>query len=439
MKVDGWGGRIRTFEWGLQRPLPYHLATPQDKTTKMYYKINLGKSKERPFLPFLLRLDKITIDMSKYAKEKEIITNLLAFADIVPGGGRPWDIMVHDDRLYGQVLSRGSLGLGESYMAGWWDCPALDQFFHRLMGADLNHKLKINFTVAAHYIKNRFFNLQKKKAAFTLKHYDIGNNLYSKMLDRRMTYTCGFWENAANLDAAQEAKLELVCRKIGLKSGMKVLDIGCGWGSFMKYAAEKYGVSCVGITISSLQVELGRQMCQGLPIEFYLQDYRDLKGQYDAIVSLGMVEHVGPKNHRTYMKVVRNCLKDGGLFLLHTIGSNSSSPAATSDPWVKKYIFSNGALPSAKQIAAASENLFILEDWHNFGADYDKTLMAWFGNFEAAWPELNKDYSEVFYRMWKYYLLSCAGSFRNRSIQLWQIVFSKSGVPGGYKPMRSLS
>lgn len=291
------------------------------------------------------------------AKEKQIISQLLAFADIKPGGSRPWDIVVHNESFYGRVLSQGSMGLGESYMEGSWDCPALDQFFYRLMRADLNHKIKFSFSLAVHYLKNRFLNLQKKKSAFKLKHYDIGNNLYSKMLDKRMVYTCGFWENAENLDQAQEAKLELVCRKIGLKPGMKILDIGCGWGSFMKYAAEKYGVNCVGITISQAQIDLGRQICRGLPIEFYLQDYRELKGQYDAIVSLGMFEHVGFKNYRTYMKLASKCLKSNGLFLLHTIGSNSSNPADTSDPWVKKYVFTQGALPSAKQIAGAVENL----------------------------------------------------------------------------------
>jgi cyclopropane-fatty-acyl-phospholipid synthase len=293
--------------------------------------------------------------------------------------------------------------------------------------------------MVAHYLKNRVLNLEKKSRAFNLKHYDTGNNLYVKMLDKRMAYTCGYWENAENLDQAQEAKLELVCRKIGLKPGMKILDIGCGWGSFMKYAAEKYGVICVGITISQSQIDLGRQMCQGLPVEFRLQDYRDAQGQYDAVVSLGMFEHVGFKNYRTYMKLVHKCLKDDGLFLLQTIGSNSSNPAHTSDPWIKKYIFTTGALPSAKQISGSVENLFIIEDWHNFGADYDKTLMAWCRNFEAHWLELEKDYGVVFYRMWRYYLLSCAGSFRNRSIQLGQVVFSKTGVPGGYKLVRSLN
>jgi cyclopropane-fatty-acyl-phospholipid synthase len=375
--------------------------------------------------------------MPKFAKEKQIITEMLASVDITPNGNRPWDISVHDDSVYGRILSQGNLGLGEAYMQGLWDCPALDQFFYRIIRGGLDRKFPLNFTVIAHYLKNRFLNLQKGKA-FSVKHYDIGNNLYAKMLDRRMTYTCGYWEYATDLDAAQEAKLELVCRKMGLKPGMKVLDIGCGWGSFMKYAAEKYGVSSVGITISQAQVDLGRQMCRGLPIEFRLQDYRETEGQYDRIVSLGMFEHVGFKNHQAYMKVVHKCLRDDGLFLLHTIGSNSSSPTATSEPWIWKYIFTQGTLPSAQQIAGAVENLFVLEDWQNFGADYNKTLLAWYHNFQEAWPDLKKDYNEVFFRMWKYYLLSCAGAFRARAIQVWQIVYSKNGVLGGYKAVRSL-
>ncbi len=377
--------------------------------------------------------------MTKISKEQNIVANMLGLADIRIGRGQPQDITVHDPSMFKQVLSQGSLGLGESYMAGMWDCEKLDQFFYHVLKADLNHKIKPNLTLAAYYLKNRLLNLQKKKDAFKLKHYDIGNNLYKAMLDKRMVYTCGYWDGANNLDDAQEQKLELVCRKIGLKPGMKILDIGCGWGSFMKYAAEKYGATCVGVTISQAQVELGQKLCEGLPVEFRLQDYRDITGQYDAVVSLGMFEHVGAKNYKTYMEIANRSLKDGGLFLLHTIGSNSSHPLAATDPWIKKYIFYHGALPSIKQIGEAIEgDLFITEDLHNFGADYDKTLMAWHQNFLAHWPKLKEQYGETFFRMWNYYLLSCAGAFRARSIQLWQIVLSKKGVPGGYKSIRNL-
>ncbi|MBI4280821.1 cyclopropane fatty acyl phospholipid synthase, partial [Candidatus Uhrbacteria bacterium] len=261
--------------------------------------------------------------------------------------------------------------------------------------------------------------------------YDIGNDLYQRMLGPRMVYSCAFWKDAPSLDKAQEAKFDLVCQKIGLKAGDHVLDLGCGWGSFAKFAAEKYGTRVTGVTVSAEQIELGRRLCQGFPVELKLTDYREVTGQFDQVVSLGMFEHVGYKNYRTFMRVVSRCLKDDGLFLLHTIGGNRS--VTHTNAWIDKYIFPNSMLPSIKQISGAAEELFVMEDWHNFGADYDQTLMAWFKNFDAAWPELQSQYDRRFYRIWKFYLLSCAGSFRARKNQLWQIVFSKQGVKGGYR------
>ncbi|EKD33554.1 MAG: hypothetical protein ACD_76C00004G0005 [uncultured bacterium] len=254
------------------------------------------------------------------------------------------------------------------------------------------------------------------------------------MLDNSMTYTCGYWKDASTLDDAQEAKLDLVCKKIGLKHGDSVLDIGCGWGSFAKFAAEKYKAKVLGVTVSKEQIKLGQGLCRGLPVELRLQDYRKISGSFDHIVSLGMFEHVGYKNYRIFFEVVRRCLKDNGLFLLHTIGGNRS--VHSTDPWIGKYIFPNSMLPSASQIASATEGLFVMEDWHNFGSDYDKTLMAWHSNFEKNWGSLMAHYDERFHRMWQYYLLSCAGSFRARQNQLWQIVYSKNGIINGYNSVR---
>ncbi len=372
----------------------------------------------------------------KYSKEKQIVSELLLQADIEINGKRDWDIQILCDSVYGRVLSQGSLGLGETYVEGLWECKALDQLFFKMMRADLNTKVKYNLPLILHFVKNKLFNLQTQKEVFDLKHYDIGNKLYSKMLGATMGYTCGYWKTAKNIDDAQIAKFELICKKIGLQKGMRILDIGCGWGSFMKYAVENYGVSCVGITISPSQIELGKKICQGLPIEFIFQDYRELNGTYDRIVSIGMLEAVGNKNYREYMKVVSKNLTDDGIFLLHTIGAKSSKIIDSSDPWLDKYIFPNGQLPGAKQICEAIDNIFIIEDWHNFGADYDKTLLAWFSKFEESWPEIKNDYDEKFYRMWKYYLLSCAGLFRARATQLWQIVLTKNGVVGGYESIR---
>lgn len=370
-------------------------------------------------------------------RAKSAIEELLHEADIEINGKRPWDIQVHDKRFYRAVIRGGSLAFGESYMAGWWDAEKLDELSTRVFAADLGTKVNFTFANFLVYAQAKLTNLGSKSKAFEIgeHHYDLGNDLYERMLDKRMAYTCGYWSGGAkNLDEAQEAKFDLVCRKLGLKPGQRILDTGCGWGSFAKFAAERYKVSVVGVTVSKEQVKLAQERCKGLPVEIKLQDYRDVAGMFDHVASIGLMEHVGYKNYRTYLKVVHDHLKDDGLFLLHTIGGTSS--VTHNEPWTEKYTFPNGNIPSMAQIAKAAEGLFVMEDWHNFGADYDKTLMAWFENFDRHWPEISEKYGPTFYRMWKFYLLLCAGSFRSRTNQLWQMVYSKKGVPGGYKTVR---
>jgi cyclopropane-fatty-acyl-phospholipid synthase len=360
-----------------------------------------------------------------------MMLNLLEKADIHVGGERPRDIRFKSFGVPERIFSHGSLGLGEAYMEGGWEVDHLDEFFYRLLRARLDRQIQ-PLRLAFHALCMRLLNRQTMRRAWQVGkvHYDLGNDFYAAMLDRRMTYTCGYWNGAVNLEEAQEAKLELICRKLKLEPGMRVLDIGCGWGSFMGYATERYGVSCVGITISKEQAKWAQQRYADLPLEFRLQDYRETTGSFDRIVSVGMFEHVGRKNHRAYAEVAHRCLADDGLFLLHTIGKNIRH--STPDPWIDKYIFPNGDLPSIGQIADAVDGLFVVEDLHNFGADYDKTLMAWHANFEAAWPRFSDYLGPTFKRMWDYYLLSCAGAFRARDIQLWQWVLSKQGVLGGY-------
>ena len=360
---------------------------------------------------------------------------LLRLAGIAIDGDRPWDMRVHDERLFARVMAEGSLGLGESYVDGWWDAEQPDEFIARVLRAELDTKVQA-WKELLGVVWARVVNLQRRGRAFQIgrHHYDIGNDLFSRMLDKRMIYSCGYWRDASTLDQAQEAKLDLVCRKLGLRPGMRVLDIGCGWGGTAAFAAERYGVSVVGITVSREQAKVARESCRGLPVEIRLQDYRDLDATFDRVLSIGMFEHVGRKNYDTFMRVVRSHLADDGLFLLHTIGSNRS--VTRTDPWTERYIFPNSMLPSARQITAAIEGRFVLEDWHSFGPDYDSTLMAWHANFENAWPHFSAEYGERFYRMWRYYLLSCAGAFRSRQIQLWQLVLSKDGIRGGWKGVR---
>jgi len=358
------------------------------------------------------------------------VRELLASADIQINGDRPWDMQVHDDRLYGRVMRHGSLGLGEAYMDGWWDARAPDQFFFRLLRAEIDREAVNRMSLVWDYLKFLLLNPQNNRRAYQVgrRHYDKGNDLFEAMLDRRMVYTCGYWFGVDTLDKAQEKKLDTVCRNLGLHEGpgQRVLDIGCGWGSFAQYAAEQYGAQVVGITVSREQMELARERCRGLPVEIRLQDYRQLDEPFDHIVSLGMFEHVGVKNYRTYMQVVARCLSDHGVFVLHTIGGNLS--VTQTDPWVEKYIFPNSMIPSIQQIGRAVEGLFVVEQWDNYGPHYDRTLMAWHRNFNDAWDELRNRYSGRFYRMWNYYLLSSAGSFRARKNQQWQIILTKNGL-----------
>ncbi len=359
-------------------------------------------------------------------------------ADIEIDGSRSQDIVVHNKRFYRRVVLHGSVGLGDSYMDGWWDANKLDEFFCRILSANLDHSILNILNIVFLHISQKIFNFQSIRRAFIVgeRHYDISNDLYTKMLDSRLTYTCGYWKNATTLEEAQENKIRLTCDKLGLKPGMRVLDIGCGWGSFAIFAAKEYGVSVVGVTISKEQIVLAQKRVGDLPVEFRLLDYRDIPKNYgkdfDRIVSLGMFEHVGPKNYSNFFSIVDSVLKDKGLFLLHTIGTNACY--SVPDPWIDKHIFPNGILPTLHQTESAAQKHFIMEDWHNFGSDYDKTLMAWYDKVEKEWGTL-PSYDEKFKRMWRYYLLMSAGAFRSRQIQLWQIVFSRGNI-GGYKSIR---
>jgi len=373
---------------------------------------------------------------------KPQVTAMLEAAGIEVGGGEPWDVHVRDERVYRRMATHGLLGVGEAYMDGWWDCDRLDRMAERMLLAGAYDALDRSPPAALLRLRSRLWNLDSRRRAHKVgkHHYDIGNDLYERMLDARMVYSCGYWKGldtrgAGGLDAAQEAKLDLVCRKLGLEEGMRVLDIGCGWGSFAKFAAERYGVHVTGLTVSREQRALARAWCRGLDVDVRLQDYRAYRpeGPFDRVVSIGMFEHVGHKNHRAFMRAAHRCLRPRGLMLLHTIGTPRSE--VSTDPWTHKYIFPNGHLPSTAQVGRAADGLFFLEDVHGFGQFYDPTLMAWHANAETAWDDL--PYDERFRRMWRFYLLTAAASFRTRRIQLWQFVYARGqGVPGGYEPVR---
>ena len=367
-----------------------------------------------------------------------VLNQLAARAGVRFNGNRPWDIQVSDPAIYRRILRQGSLGFGEAYMDGQWECEQLDELFTRLLGVEIDRRLhgiaRARFLVS--WVRDVLTNRQTPARSFQVgeQHYDIGNDVYDAMLDSSMSYSCGYWQDAEDLESAQHAKLALICRKLDLEPGQRLLDIGCGWGGLARFAATRYGVEVVGITVSRSQQALARERCEGLPVSIELSDYRKLRGQFDRVASVGMFEHVGPRNYGAYFDTVDRVMGPDGLFLLHTIGHHSTRP--TTDDWIEKYIFPNSKLPSARQLAEAIEPRFVLEDWHNFGQDYDPTLMAWWRNFDAAWPILQQRYSQRFYRMWKYYLLSCAGFFRARQGALWQLVLSRRGRMETYRSVR---
>jgi cyclopropane-fatty-acyl-phospholipid synthase len=362
--------------------------------------------------------------------------NLLADADIRLDGDRPWDPQIGDDRVFARALAAGTLGIGEAYMDGWWDCAAVDTLIEKITRHQAMAKLGSPRDLL-YVARAKITNEQRGSKAWKVgqQHYDLGNDLYEAMLDKRMMYSCGYWATAETLDQAQLDKLDLIAAKLGLEPGMRVLDIGCGWGGAAKHFAAEYGCEVVGVTVSVEQAELARATVAGLPVEIRVTDYRTLDEQFDRVYSIGMFEHVGHKNYRTYMEVVRRCLNaPDALHLLHTIGRLTSTTRI--DPWIAKYIFPNSMLPSAALIARSHEKLLVLEDWHSFGPDYDRTLMAWHANINGAWDQLPARYDERFRRMWNFYLLASAGSFRGRGNQLWQLVLSRDGLPGTYRPAR---
>jgi len=367
--------------------------------------------------------------------------NLAEQAGIRFNGSKPWDIQIHDGAVYSRILAEGSLGFGESYMQGLWNCDALDEMSNRLLRINVDEQLGgwAKLLLLGEALRERLFNMQSQRRAFQVgeRHYDIGNDLFSEMLDSSMSYSCAFWEHANSLEEAQRHKMELICRKLQLRKGERLLEIGCGWGGLAQYAATHYGVEVVGITVSREQQVLARERCKGLPVRIELSDYRDLEGLYDKIVSVGMFEHVGPKNYPVFFDTATRLLRDDGLFLLHTIGNYKTLRQV--DPWIARYIFPNGKVPSAEELGSVLNDRFIIEDWHNFGQDYDRTLMAWAARFDEAWPRLADRYDETFYRMWRFYLLTCAGYFRSRQGQLWQLVLSKRSRSAEYRSIRSIA
>jgi cyclopropane-fatty-acyl-phospholipid synthase len=354
---------------------------------------------------------------------------LLREANLEINGSSPGSPRILNRSFFSRVLSDGSVGLGDSYMEGWWECERLDIFFDRFLRARLNERAcggllaRVN---ALRYSDLWRHSIREGRCVAT-RHYDKGNQIFEEMLDSRMVYSCGYFvgSDVDDLERAQLEKLDLVCRKLALEPGMRLLDVGCGWGALAAHAAEYYGVNVTGATNSVEQFNYARKRYCHLPISWELKDYRQIEGSYDRIVSVGMFEHVGSRQYPLFFETLSRHLVPDGVALLHTIGKNRTD--ASLDPWIARHIFPNSHLPSLAEVARPIEGRFVMEDCQNIGPHYDPTLMAWHRRFSTHKARISDRYGDDFFRMWSYYLLSCAGAFRARAMQVWQFVLTHPG------------
>ncbi len=376
------------------------------------------------------------------ASARSELVSLLDGIDVEVDGSRPWDPRVHDARFFQRVLSQGSLGLGESYMDGWWDCDDLDELFFRVLSSRLPDRTRPPARLLFEVARARLLNMQTRRRSRRVAdfHYDLRTDLWQAVLGRSMAYTCAYWRDATSLDEAQEHKLDLVCRKLQLRPSDRVLDLGSGWGAFARFAGERVGCHIDSVNIAGNQVRFSRDFCKGLPVRVHHCDYREVEvynpegRPYDAVLALGLGEHIGPRNYASFLRLAEGQLVDRGLLMMHHVASITSR--TTADPWLERYIFPGAVPPSVAQLSQAMEPTFVMEDWHNFGADYHPTLRAWSRNFEDWAQTEPAGVERRFRRMWRYYLLSLAGAFRSRrALQLHQIVVSKGGSLG-YRSLR---
>jgi cyclopropane-fatty-acyl-phospholipid synthase len=367
----------------------------------------------------------------------------LAVRKLVEVAGVPDTVFNHlnvsDDSVWYDIITKANLGIAEGYMHGKIDVDPLPLFLSLLNDTSIGTRRKEKFDVlgmvigaieAPTQMMGWLFNLQTKELSsrVTKQHYDAGNDLYEVMLGPSMSYTCAYWKDAENLDQAQEAKFNLIMRKLELQPGMKVADLGMGWGTAAAYMHKHGKVNVTGVSLSEKQVEWAQNNLVKDGLRFIWSDYRehcedpDIVGTYDRIYSIGMFEHIGPKNYEPFFKCIKALLKPDGLAVVHTIGEPDF--VAASDQFLEKYIFPGAVIPTLPMATKAFEHHFILEDFQNFGHDYSKTLAAWHVNSLKFFRENPNAYSPEFQRMWEYYLKMCEALFELRINQLWHFVLS---------------
>ncbi len=353
-------------------------------------------------------------------------------------GKKKFKLILKNKGVINRILGEGSIGFGEEFVKGNILIEGNIQDLLK-MGYGQNYisfklSLKDKLKLFHNYISSPGTILNSKRNVSY--HYDIGNDFYSLWLDRTLTYSCAYFKKEDDsLDRAQLNKYEYISKKLQLKKGETLIDIGCGWGGMMFYAAENYGVKCEGYTLSEEQYNYlvneirKRNLADSLKV--YLKDYREARGRFDRFVSIGMFEHVGKKFYPAFFKIVKKLLKPKGIGLLQTIGSSKDKP---SDPWITKYIFPGGFIPALQVIVSImNQKDLVFFDIEDLRKHYAKTLDKWIERFEENINEAKKvlvkslassEKAEQFIRMWRLYLNGSSVSFKMGNNRLYQITFS---------------
>jgi cyclopropane-fatty-acyl-phospholipid synthase len=327
------------------------------------------------------------------------------------------------------VIESGSLGFGEEYMAG--DIQVEGDFKQLLrFGTDaafLNLPLGLKAKLAIKHLRQTSLNTLSRSQKHVAHHYDRGNDFYKLWLDETMAYSCAYFRHENDtLEQAQQQKYEHICRKLQLKPGETLVDIGCGWGGMLIYAAKHYGVRGLGCSLSKQQVEYATELVKqegfSEKISILFEDYRNIKGEFDKFVSIGMFEHVGKQFIPTFMEKTRAILKRGGIGLLHTIGEERSMPG---DPWTLKYIFPGGYIPTLDEIIRAMGEIELVPtDIENLRIHYAKTVEEWSIRYEAQVKKVEAMFDASFVRMWRMFLNGCVVNFRYGNPRLYQVLFT---------------
>jgi cyclopropane-fatty-acyl-phospholipid synthase len=357
---------------------------------------------------------------------KKAVERILSTVDVRIGGSRPFDMQVHSDLFYKRVLLEGSVGLGESYMDGLWDCADLEELVFRFVESGIERRFRllpgfVTMNALGHLVNRQPRSLGER----TSRHYNTDNDLFASFLGKYKNYSCAFYEEGDDLDTAQLKKMDLICDELCLRPGENVLDIGGGWGEIAKHMASR-GCRITSINIADEQMRAAREHCKGASVDVVKCDYRDVAGTFDKIAIIAMMSHVGHKNHRPLFETVHRHLAPDGLVFVDTVGSAVS--LQNGNPWIDKYIFPGIVFPSIQQISRAVEGLFVIEAVRNFGASYVKTLRAWNANLRRAWPRLSHRHDERTRRMFEFFFLTVAGFFRARDFQNWYVVLSPEGT-----------